>query len=476
MDAEGLTKAACCNARVRLDVIGDRRLPRLDEFDRPLHSMYRVRRLAFNAIVLTIGAYVAQGANVLTYVLAARALGPAVFGPLSGAIGIAILVAGFGDFGINGWAIRELARSPSSIELFKETLTAKLTLAALMAVAWVVISGATLGRSALGMPIMLLAGYLLSLVVAGTLTVPFRASENMSVVSFVGAVEKVVTLCVWLALQSLGRYRPELILPMALVAGGGASVVCAALFIPRGLLAIATPSLRRVVELWQSSYSFGLVGVSAGILRADVAIVSAIAGPHASGIYAAPARITSFLVVIPSSFSAAVFPRIARSSADGTSRRPEVTSAGAMLAVMVLLLGVFAVVAPVVIPVALGPAYLSSVLVFRIYLLVVLINAANQPLLALLQAEGYEHYVGRVMLASAVLGLITIAVGTYVGGAPGAAVGAVLLQLVQVLLFGWKALRRPRPLRATRIVADVADGGFEVQVLPPEVVDDTVHS
>jgi O-antigen/teichoic acid export membrane protein len=408
-----------------------------------------VRRLAFNSIVLTAGAYVAQGASVLTYVLAARSLGPAAFGPLTGAIGIAILAAGFGDFGINGWAIRALARSPSSIELFKETLTAKLTLAVLMALAWVVISLATLGRVSLQLPIALLAGYLLSLVVAGTLTVPFRASENMTVVSLVGAVEKVVTLGVWLALQSLGRYRPEIMLPLALMAGGWASVVCAVAFVPRHFLTIATPSLRRIVQLWQSSYSFGMVGVSAGILRADVAIVSAIAGAHASGIYAAPARITSFLSVVPASFSAAVFPRIARSSVAGTSQRPEILSAGAMLALMVLLLGAFALVAPIAVPLALGPAYLPSVDVFRIYLLVVLANAANQPLLVLLQADGYEHFAGRVVVASAIVGLVTIAAGAHFGGAAGAAVGALVLQLLQLVLFAWKAIRRPRCVLAT---------------------------
>jgi O-antigen/teichoic acid export membrane protein len=422
-------------------------------------------------MVLTVGAYVAQGANVLTYLLAARALGPAVFGPLSGAIGIAIVAAGFGDFGINGWAIRALARSPSSIGLFSQTLTAKLTLAALMAVAWVVISIATFGRYSLELPITLLAGYLLSLVVAGTLTVPFRASENMSVVGLVGAVEKLVALGVWLAMQSFGRYRPEIMLPVALVAGGIASVLCAVVFTPRHLLAITPPSLRRMVELWRSSYSFGMVGVSAQIQRADVAIVSAIAGPLASGVYAAPARLTSFLSVVPASFSVAIFPRMARSSATGASRRTEVISSAGMLAAMVLLLGCVAVWAPALIRVALGPAYLSSVLVLRIYLLVVLISAANQPLLALLQAEGHENYAGKVVVSSALVGLIGIALGAHAGGAAGAAGGAILLQLLQFLLFASKALRRFRPPRTAYVVAGVRDGGFEVQMLPPEMVD-----
>ena len=435
-----------------------------------------MRRLAFNSMVLTLGAYVAQGASVLTYVLAARALGPSVFGLLSSAIGVAILVAGFGDFGINGWAIRALARNPSSLELFRQTLTAKLTLASLLALAWVAISLTILGRSSLELPVALLSGYLLSQVVAGTLTVPFRAAENMTVVSIVGAVEKAVALGMWLAMQRHGGYPPEMMLPIALLAGGGASVVCALVLIPRHLLAIAAPSLRQVLELWRSSYSFGMVGVSAGILRADVAVVSAIAGPYASGVYAAPARLTTFLVVIPASFSAAVFPRIARASADGTSRRPEIISAAAMLALMVLMLGALAIAAPVLVTLALGPAYSSSVLVFRIYLLVVLINAANQPLLALLQAEGYEHYAGRVVVASAVVGLLTIAAGAYIGGAAGAAAGAVLLQLLQVLMFVSKAVRRPRPIRATHVLADVTDSGLEVQMLPPVVVDDPVHS
>ncbi len=433
-----------------------------------------MRRLALNSIVLTLGAYFAQFANLLIYLLAARSLGPAIFGPLSGAIGIAILAASFGDFGINGWTIRALARSQSSIELFKQTLTAKLTLVTLMALAWVVVSIATLRGSPLQLPIALLAGYMLSLVVAGTLTVPFRASENMSVVSLVGAVEKAVTLGVWLAMQSFGRYRPELILPVALLAGGGASVACAAVFIPRRFLAITAPSLRQIVELWQSSYSFGMVGVSAQIQRADVAIVSGLAGPYAAGVYAAAARLVSFMSVIPASFSAAVFPRLARSSREANSRRAELIGAAAMVALMVLLLGTFGVLAPLAVRLALGPAYLSSVPVFRIYLLVVLINAANQPLLALLQAEGHEHYTGRVMVVAAIIGLLAVAAGAYAGGATGAAVGAVVLQLLQLVLFASKTLRKHPPNNGNHVEAEVTDGGIEVHWLPAEVADDAI--
>ncbi len=432
-----------------------------------LHSICCVRRLAFNSIVLSLGSYVAAGGSALTYLLAARALGPTLFGSLSGAIGLAIIVAAFGDFGVNGWTIRALARSPTSMDLFRETLTAKLTLATLLALAWIVVALTTMEGSSLKLPVALLGGYVLSLVIAGTLMVPFRASENMTVVSIVGAVEKAVALGVWLTMQAHGGHGPEA-LPVALVVGGAASVVCAAVLIPRRLLAIAAPSLRQILDLWRSSYSFGMVGVSAQILRADVAIVSAVSGPFAAGVYAAPARLTSFLTVIPASFSAAVFPRIARSTGNGTSRRPELVGAAAMLALMVLLLGGLAVAAPLVVPLLLGKAYLASVGVLRIYLLVALINSANQPLLALLQAAGLEHYAGRAVMVTAAAGLLAIAAGARVGGAEGAAVGALFMQLLQLVLFASRALRMPHRREASHLMAEATHDDRGVLWVPTE--------
>jgi O-antigen/teichoic acid export membrane protein len=401
-----------------------------------------VRKLAFNSIVLALGSYIATGASALTYLLAARTLGPTLFGSLSGAIGLAIVVSSFGDFGVNGWTIRALARNPTSLDLFKRTLSAKLAIALLLAVAWVVISLTMLASTSLKLGVALLGAYVLTFVIAGTLTVPFRASERMTIVSVIAAVEKVVALVAWLAMQIHGGIGFEA-LPIALVIGGVASVVCAAILIPRDLLALNIPSFRVVVDLWRSSFSFGMVGVSTQILRADVAIVSAVSGPFAAGVYAAPARFTAFVTVIPAAFSAAIFPRIARSATTGASRRPEFISAAAMLALMVLILGGFALAAPLVVPLVLGQAYAASVGVLRVILLVALINSANQPLLMLLQAAGLEQYAGRAVMVSAATGLLAIAVGARLGGATGAAIGALLMQLLQLALFAAKALRMP---------------------------------
>jgi O-antigen/teichoic acid export membrane protein len=422
-----------------------------------------VRKLAFNSIVLALGSYVGTGASALTYLLAARTLGPSLFGSLSGAIGLAIVISAFGDFGVNGWTIRALARNPTSVELFRRTLSAKVGIGLLLALAWAVISLTVLANTSLKLGVATLGVYIFTFVIAGTLTVPFRASERMTVVSAVAAVEKVVALGAWLAIQIHGGIGLEA-LPIALVIGGAASVVCAAILVPRHLLAITVPSVKLVLELWRTSYSFGMVGLSTQILRADVAIVSSVSGPFAAGVYAAPARLTALLTVIPASFSAAIFPRIARSASTGASRRPELVSAAGMLALMVLILGAAALAAPIVVPLLLSQAYVASVGVVRVILLVALINSANQPLLVLLQAAGLEHYAGRVVMVTVVIGLLAIAVGARVGGATGAATGALLMQLLQLALFAAKAVRMPPPNATSHPMANLipAEGGSDL--------------
>lgn len=417
-----------------------------------------------NSIWLTVGAYVAQGANLLTYVLAARYLGPAVFGALTAGIGLAIVAATFADFGINGWAIRAVARDPKSPDSFVRTLTAKLVLSVLLAALWITGSFLFESRAQLSWAFGLLGIYLLLLVVAGTLTVPLRASEQMATVSVIGVAEKLTTLVAWLVLHAALGSSP-VFLPLAMVIGSFASVCVALAFMPKSFLRIARPSFTSLASIWRYSFSFGMVGVSAQIQRADVAIVSVLAGPYAAGIYAAPARLTSFLGVVPASFSAALYPRLAGASGDKSARRDALLSGTGVLLLMVLGMLIVYVKAPVVVGLALGSAYESSTDVLRIYLLVVLLNSVNQPLLAVLQAEGEERYGAVVVIASAIAGLGAVALGARLYGAPGAALGVVVLQGLQVLLFAPKALQMGRRVGGMRPVADLTEDGLGLSLV-----------
>src|SRR5207249_3727682 len=130
-----------------------------------------------NSALLSLGAYISQIANVVLYALAARDFGPSLFGSLAALIGIAIVVASFADFGINGVTTRALARAPSSIEPFIRTLTAKVAISVVLGALWATATLVTMNRSSLVLAASLLAGYLVLFIVMGTLTVPFRAAE-----------------------------------------------------------------------------------------------------------------------------------------------------------------------------------------------------------------------------------------------------------------------------------------------------------
>src|SRR5581483_8389824 len=175
-------------------------------------------------------------------------------------------------------------------------------------------------------------------------------------------------------------------LAIALVVGGAVSVVFGLAVIPRRFLKLGATSPRQIVRLWLASYSFGMVGAAAQLLRADVAIVTAVAGPYAGGVYAAPARLFTFLTVLPSSFSVALFSRVASAHGDLSVRRQALVLGGVVVGILSVALLVLGATARTVVPVVLGAGYSSSADVLRIYLVVILLNAANQPLLALLQA------------------------------------------------------------------------------------------
>lgn len=432
-----------------------------------------MRKLALNSVVLTVGAYISQIATLFLYIFAARDFGPNVFGSLAALIGIALVVASFADFGINGVTIRELARDPRSTEPFIHTLTAKLAIGGLLAALWTVAVIVFMNRSSLLSAACVIAAYLALLIVWGTLTVPFRAAENMAVVGLITSVEKCSALGAWLALKPLTGSHPVL-LPTTLAFGCGMAALCSVALLPKRFRSIGRLSPTQLVALWRSSFSFGMVGVASQILRADVAIVGSVAGSFAAGVYAAPARLANFLSVVPASFSAAVFPRLAGGLDRRAVRREAVLGASVVLLVMAVGLLALGIAAPVIVPIALGRAYSSSADVLRVYLVVVLISSVNQPLLAFLQAEGHERYAGRATVASVVLGLAAIAVGARINGGVGAAWGGVALQTILLLLMGYKTVRAARTFVPLHGTTEVTDTGLAIQVLP-DIVDSTAN-
>src|SRR5207248_1683736 len=240
-------------------------------------------------------------------------------------------------------------RAPSSIEPFIRTLTAKVAISVVLGALWATATLVTMNRSSLVLAASLLAGYLVLFIVMGTLTVPFRAAENMAVVGLVDSVEKCSALGAWILLRPIVGRHTEL-LPATLTVGCAIAVLFALAFLPTRFRSVRWPSPHQVVRLWRSSFSFGMVGVASQILRADVAIVGSAAGSYAAGVYAAPARFANVLTVVTASFSAAVFPRLAGGLNRQAVRKQAVVGAAVVLALMACGLFVVGAAAPVIVP------------------------------------------------------------------------------------------------------------------------------
>jgi O-antigen/teichoic acid export membrane protein len=125
-----------------------------------------------------------------------------------------------------------------------------------------------------------------------------------------------------------------------------------------------------------------------------------------------------------------------------------------MVGVMVILLSLTYVLAPFAVQFLLGSSYSGSVVVLRIFCVVMLASSISQPLVLFLLAKGYDHYVASVVLTGAVLGLAAVGAGAGLGRAEGAALGVGVMQIYLLAFLAAKTISVTRAraslLRSTR--------------------------
>lgn len=388
-----------------------------------------MRRLIRDSSALGAGLLTAQLVTAVTYWIVARSLDPAGLGLLMGAVGIGRFLTIVADFGMNSAAVRALAQQPALSSSFTTTLATKLLLAVSLGTGWIVL--ACIGGMAGLWPwtISLLGPFLAFEIVASTLEVPLRAAQRMVVVSGLTTADAVLGLVSVGGLVLSGR-DPALALPVGLTVASGSTAVWSWWLIEPRFRKLTRIGLRRLATTWKESLHFGLVGLATQIQRADVAVVGALAGPTAAGIFAIPARLVGPLSIIPYAYSAALFPRVAAAQDHRRAHREAVGSALLLLIGMSVLLGALFVFAHPAVETILGHRYLQSARVLRVYLVGVLVAALNQPMAIFLQAEGQERFVACIVAPASLAGMAGIAVGAAADGAFGAAFGFVLLHTI----------------------------------------------
>lgn len=404
-----------------------------------------MRRLLLNSSALTVGAVFAQVLTAVALWLAARVLEPARFGLFVGLLGLVTLAATVADFGVNAVSIRWLAHHPEDGTAFTTTLSAKLLLAVVLGASWVALSvfGVALGMGAEadGFVSALLGLYLVAAVISTTLAVPLRGRQRMTLVAIGGVLEELVVLVVT-AVLLLGLKLGTEGVALGFVAGSVASAMFYAALLDPRLRVVRRPTARDLVELWHQSLDFGLSSLSVQLQRADVAIVGVIAGAQSAGIFAIPARLTNPLGIIPSAFSAALYPRVAADGDSSRAQRDAAVAGGIMLAVMVAAMAFVFATADWTVRFLLGPEYADAASVLRVYAVAMVAASATQPMAVYLQAVHDERYVARTVMGAAAVGLVLVGVGAAAGGATGAAFGFAAQQAMILLALFARFVRR----------------------------------
>jgi len=399
-----------------------------------------MRRLVLNSISLSAGFALAQGLTAVAYWITARNLDPSQFGEVAAYVGIAMLLVAAGDFGFNAWVIRELAQSGSG-QTFATSLGVRSAVATSVGGAWIVVTAAMALGGFTPSYVPALGVWIAFALLWNTLLAPFQAGERMHQVAAVTATERLVLVAVVGIGVIIGDPAGALVIGLAM--GAVLATVLAVTLIEAQMRRVNRPTIRQIGSALRASFGFAMSSLALQAQRLDVAIVGLTAGSFNAGIYAAPARLTNALGILPTAFATSLFPNAAKRRGPLWTRDFVGSLAGLLLVMTVLLTPLF-VFAPTLAATLLGHEYESSGDVLRVILVGMLFATLNHPIAIAYQARGLEHFVAKTIAIGSAFGLGAIALGAATVGATGAAVGFVVLQAVSLGVL----LVRPRLLRA----------------------------
>ncbi len=175
----------------------------------------------------------------------------------------------------------------------------------------------------------------------------------------------------------------------------------------------------------RNSFAFFINSVTAQISTLDTFLVSAFAGAHSAGLYAAASRVTSPLILIPGTLASTVLPPAARAT-PAQARRAGLRLALLLPATLLVVAPVGYLVAEPLCALIYGDEYRAAGRALSVLVLGIPFAVLAAALSAVLQAQGAEKFVAKVGIGFALAFISAIAVGGHVHGALGAAVGGCL--------------------------------------------------
>ncbi|WP_147252169.1 hypothetical protein [Blastococcus sp. TF02-09] len=216
----------------------------------------------------------------------------------------------------------------------------------------------------------------------------------------------------------------------ALEAFSLAKVASAIVSISLSRLTVKTERLRRVTSTRQIlRQQFGMASAlwASSLRNFDVIILSAVAGVHAAGLYAAASRAITPFWLVPASINPVLVPSAVGWRPEKATKLIRDLYVGlVLLSVVTLAFGPFAERG---VTLVLGADYAGAGILLILISLRIGPVAVGPVIAGVLQARGFEKYVGRNSLIVALLTLMGAYIGALIGGAAGAAVVIAVVAL-----------------------------------------------
>jgi O-antigen/teichoic acid export membrane protein len=414
------------------------------------------RSVTTRTSLLVAGRAAAAGLQAVTFVVTARLAGPERFGLIVAIVGVFTFAATVADLGLNSCMLRTIAAGPQGPPVHR-----MITMKMIVSIATAASLGILLVSSPMAMlrlgdyvaAVLFACWALLEMVTETAFALDVGTRKEGRAATTLLLRRAVPALTVGLLAQVMSIERA---FGMSLVLGG----IVAVTFNVRpvtSLLRRPSSSSVGLGQILDVARPFWFSAFGAQLQQLGPALVGVVAGSAAAGAYGVGNRLTTPLLIIPTSLSNVALVNAARDRTSSRRHRRQIYRLVGTLALAcaVAFLGVGVAARPLL-EILLGSSFLGAVTPLRIFLMVLILACIEQPLAGMLQGEGRERAVGRLLLLFSGSGLAFVCVGARLGGAAGAVCG--LLTTHVLILVALIRMLRAEPAAGCVARPDTAHG------------------
>jgi O-antigen/teichoic acid export membrane protein len=385
--------------------------------------------------------------SLVSVILVARPLGPGRYGVVSTVLAFVGIFSWSNLGGFDKVIIRECSGEESQLsEMMGRLAGLKLVASSLAFVAAIVAAwnlGGYTSTERIGSTIA--AVMIISNSLMGILTTACQVHEEMRWMAYAGIVRQVV----YITAAALGIFLMSRN-PLVVIVASTFSYLVSLAFMYR--VARRWARMRIPLRFWRINRSilkagaiFTFIGFfSFFFTKFDILIIRAFADSAAVGLYAAALTLFSRLGSSANQLGVAFFPQIARRAKRGELTLRDLRRGTlAMIGLGALVAAIGVALAPLLIPLLLGPSFHGSVLPFQILLLSLVLTMAFLPLTLLMQARHFEGALAMIIPVRAALNIVLDIVALTLGmGIVGVAGATVVTSLAHYGLLSLIAKRR----------------------------------